>query len=81
MTAIVAHWVTADSNVGVYRHPIYHVVIVIFGRIAVLVGRNRSAHGSTHTGTDDRTLATPDLGADRTTQGTANSATNRRIAG
>lgn len=54
-------------------------MIVIFSRFTGVIGRNRGAHGSTDTRTDDRTFATTDFGTNRSTQGAANAATNRRI--
>jgi len=78
-TAIVAHRMTAVSDLSVNLEPICHAMVVIVVPIPVFIGRNRSTHRSTDTRPDDRALATTDFGAECATQGAANAATNRRI--
>ena len=77
---IMADRMTRSAHLSVYLDAIYHaIMIVIFSRFAGVIGRNRGSHGSTDTRTDDRTFTTTDFGTNRTTQGTANAATNGRI--
>jgi hypothetical protein len=77
---VVADRMTCIADLSVYLDAVNHVaMIVTFGRIGMVVGRNRGSRGSTDTRTDDRTFATTDFGANRTTQGAANAATNGRI--
>ena len=77
---IMANRMTRITHLSVYLDAIYHAgMTVIFSRFAGVIGRNRGSHGSTDTRTDDRTFATTDFGANRTTQGAANAATNGRI--
>jgi hypothetical protein len=77
---IMADRMAYITHLSVYLDAIHHaIMIVIFSRFAGVIGRNRGSHGSTDTRTDDRTLTTTDFGTNRTTQGTANAATNGRI--
>ena len=81
MTSVVmADRMTGIAHLSVYLNAIHDaIMMVIFSRFAGIIGRNRSSYGSTDTRTDDRTFATTDFGANRTTQGAANAATNGRI--
>lgn len=77
---IMANRMTYITHPSVYLDAVCHAtMIVIFSRYAGVIGRNRGSHGSTDARTDDRTFTTTDFGTNRTTQGTANAATNRRI--
>jgi hypothetical protein len=76
-TAIMAHRMTAVSDPGVYLESVHQVMIVM--AIAMVIGRNRSTHGRTDTGADDRAFAATHFGAQRATQGAANATTNRGI--
>ncbi len=78
---MATHRMTAVSDPGVHFEPIPHAMVVTVVVIAVVIGCNRSTHGSTDTGTDDRALATTNFGAECTTQGAANATTNRGITG
>ena len=77
--AVVAHRMTAVSDPGVYVEPVHQAMIVV--AIAMVIGRNRSTHGRTDTGADDRALAATDFGAERATQGATNATTNGGITG
>jgi hypothetical protein len=78
-TAIVAHWMTAVSDPGVYLEPVHQAMVAIVVVTAVVIGRNRRTHGGTDTGSNDRALATTNFSAERATQGAANATTNRGI--
>ena len=77
-TLVVADRMTGVADMGVNLDAIQHAVM-IFGRLAVIVGCNGGSNGCTDSGTDDRALATTNFGADRTTQCSTNTATNRRV--
>ena len=79
-SVIVADRMTGNVHLSVYLNAIYDAFMRgIFSRFAGVISRNRSSYGSTDTRTDDRTFAPKDFGANRTTQGAANAATNGRI--